>query len=133
MDESTKPRKRKALIFLCIIAVVACAVIVGSILLLGKKDDCYRIVTLPSGSVSDYADSKLNLYENGTFSVAIIYKNEKHFTGIGTYTKENNSYRFVYYDATISGYVNSFGFTYQIRDNKITFVLQDGRTYIFGK
>ena len=137
MDEYQSSRKRKVIIFLAVTAVVMGVIIIGSILLLGKPDNSYRVVGLISlptlqEKPSDFKNSELNIYENGTFDVQIIYKNDVHFVGLGTFTKKSNSYVFFYIDSTRPGYINA-EHEYQIlKNDRIRFEL-DGKYYTFGK
>ena len=122
---------KKKLIILVIVALIACAVVIVSVLFLGKREDTYRIVALPNLpglSVADYKDSALNLYDNGSFDVQIVYQNNNQFAGVGTYKKQGSTYEFTYLDSSDG---TLFG-VYQIQNNKIIFVWAS-KTYTFGK
>ena len=49
--------------------------------------------------VADYKGSKLYLYDNGTFTVTVMYKTSNIFLGIGMYKIDSNkNYVFTYTD-----------------------------------
>ena len=150
-------RSYKFVIFLAIIAVVAGIFIVGTILFTNSRDNSYKIVNLMNTATetpTDFKYSSLNLYNNGTFDVELIYYNsnlkikEKRFVGIGTYKKgkdiENkDAYLFTFLDAyTFPGgtetkrldYIEATEpYKYRILSNdRIRFEWQ-GNFYTFGR
>jgi hypothetical protein len=150
--QEKKPNSRKVVLVFVIVAIVVGVVIVGSILLSNSgnnNESGYRIVALPNfvtESPSDFAQSRLNLYTNGTFDVEIIFFNQsdqraiKRFMGMGTYTRDGNRYVFTYTDAhTLSGGILEHDAEfiketqeYTIEGSRILFRLH-GRTYTFGR
>ena len=154
-------RSYKFVIFLALIAAVAGAVIIGSILFSSNNNSTYRVtglISIPGEPTEDgitkknFKDSGFNLYKNGTFDVEIIYydnaskTNITHFVGIGTYTKGKNTqgkdaYLCTFLDAySISGgilkqdlgYMNTTEAYEILKNDKFRFEL-DGKFYTFGR
>ena len=146
MDEGRRSSKRKIIILLAAVAVALGVIIIISVLFLTSRDNSYRVTALISlpgltEKPSDFKNSYINIYENGTFDVEIIYHDTKHFVGIGTYEKKDKSYVFLYLDVytPVGGeLVQNLGLInttheYEIVDkSKIRFELQ-GKFYIFSR
>jgi len=163
MAES-KPNRRRLIIYLLFITIVVVAIVLIAIFFFGNGDDKYRVVSIsnldPSThSVNDFRNSKLNIYDNGTFAVTIVFtnrttgENEIRFTGIGTQERTsrggNNYFVFNYIEAqtpnasggmvstfayTNPSYPNNDGFFYRITsNNRIQFSLLDGSTFYFSR
>ena len=128
-------------IIIAVVAAIAALVIIHSrdgmhVRALGSND------LTQSTAVSDYKDSRLHLYKNGTFTVEVICVGEKEFTGIGTYVKNGkDSYTFTYADVWFrvgSDFVRSGdttyidqSFTYEIKSGRIEFQSQNSQFFYF--
>jgi len=116
-DDKPKSGTRRLLSYLLVVFIL-CAGALAVYMLINppKKDNYMRMMGLvdnDAGVVSSFAGSRLEFYKNGTFSVEIVYGEQKLLVGIGYYTKTKHAgadtYRFVYADAqTEVGTTNNF-------------------------
>ena len=85
------------------VVVVLVAVLVVMIVLLNQHDGM-KVDHLGEGHditqrrAEDYGNSRLWLYDTGTFTVRIVYRDTIEFLGIGTFVKDGDAYTFTYYN-----------------------------------
>jgi flagellar basal body-associated protein FliL len=124
-------RVKKLLIIILIIVVVAGVGTGVYFLFFHKTDPSLRVRKLVGEQegivvygVSNYKNSALNLYPYGTFDIALIRtiggEDTLIFSGIGTWTKDKNSYTFTYIEYYALD--NSV-----IKDNTATYTIESGR------
>lgn len=93
-------------------------------------------------TASEFQNSELRFFGNGTFHLKIIHgENEVFFLGIGTYTKHGSNYTFTFTQAVgregddlITNQMEKFQkpMTYHKSGNKIKFSDHNGQVYYFG-
>jgi len=95
---------KKSLIIAIVITAVILVTTVGLVLTFTQSDGM-KVRALghyDHGKISEYTNSRLYLYSNGTFKVYIIHGNEESiFSGIGIYKKSGKTYQFTYIDAWV--------------------------------
>jgi len=91
----------KLFIVIVLVIVIIAGVTIATISLTNKGGGM-KLRQLPTDiemrTVSDYKESRLHLYKNGTFAFEVIYKDFPEFTGLGYYTKSGKRYTFTYID-----------------------------------
>lgn len=105
--------------------------------------DNYHIVAVEHTSyqASEFKNSELKFFNNGTFHVKIVHgEDELFFLGLGTYTKKGATYHLTFTQAigrqgeTITNQLDKFGepLACPKSGNRISFVDHNHQVYYFG-
>lgn len=123
---------------LCVVAAVICIVVFFAFF----NKDVYHVVAVQytKHQASDFQGSELKFYKNGTFHLHIVYDDHQtYFLGIGTYTKQNNSYTLTFTQAigqsdTLKDQMDNFTTPLVCKKSggQITFMDHNGQIYFFG-
>jgi hypothetical protein len=136
----TQKKKRFLMVAILLLLVVVIGLLIYFFVIADRGDGGMRVAsvsTSQSANVADYSQSRLFIYDNGTFDVEIVFKGDAQFSGIGTYVRTKNAAGRDIYLVTYLHYWTQNGATietttsFEIRDGGVRVVDHTGSAYLF--